>query len=135
MSKTYLYGKNPLQEAILFSKRKGVMPLSEIFITKAAEADSTIMSILQANKLEYSVVTSHEIESSEGGCKQEDRQVHPSLPITNGSRSRKQKKAHQCDENNERKPGACSEVLHGGFIGAPLDEVTEPSPTAERPAL
>ena len=66
MSKTYLYGKNPLQEAILFSKRKGVMPLSEIFITKAAEADSTIMSILQANKLEYSVVTSHEIESMIG---------------------------------------------------------------------
>lgn len=66
MSKTYLYGKNPLQEALLFSKRKGVMPIEEVFITKAAEADSSIMSLLQSNKLEYSVVTPHEIESMIG---------------------------------------------------------------------
>lgn len=66
MSKTYLYGKNPLQEAVLFSKRKGTMPIEEVFITKAAEADSSIMSLLQSNKLEYSIVTPHEIESMIG---------------------------------------------------------------------
>ena len=66
MAKTYLYGKNPLQEAILFSKRKGAMPLEEVFITKAAEADSAIMSLLQANKISYSIITSHEIESIVG---------------------------------------------------------------------
>ena len=65
-SATYLYGKNPLREALLSSKRKGVMPIEEIFITKGAEADSEVMSLVQSNKLTYSIVTSSEIENLVG---------------------------------------------------------------------
>jgi 23S rRNA (guanosine2251-2'-O)-methyltransferase len=64
--KTYLYGKNPLKEALLYAKRNNVMPISEMFLTKAAEADSVVMSLLQSNKIAYSVVTSSEIESIVG---------------------------------------------------------------------
>lgn len=64
--KTYLYGRNPLKEALSFGKKKSIMPIKELFLTKAAEADSAIMSIIQTNKLEYSVVTSLEIESHVG---------------------------------------------------------------------
>ncbi len=64
--KTYLYGRNPLKEAILYGKKKSVMPIKELFLTKAAEAESSIMSLVQVNKLEYSIVTSSEIESHIG---------------------------------------------------------------------
>ena len=64
--KTYLFGKNPLKEAIMFGKKKSVMPVKELFLTKAAEADASVMSLVQANKIEYSVVTSSEIESHIG---------------------------------------------------------------------
>ena len=60
---TYLYGKNPLKEAILSYKRNGIMPIEEIFLTKSAEADPVIMSLVQTNKLTYSVITYSEIES------------------------------------------------------------------------
>ncbi len=63
---TYLYGRNPLQEAILSSKRTGVMPVEELFLTKSAEADAGIMSLVQSNKLAYSIVTSSEIENHIG---------------------------------------------------------------------
>jgi 23S rRNA (guanosine2251-2'-O)-methyltransferase len=63
---TYLYGRNPLTEAILFSKRKGIMPIEELFLTKGAEADSQIMSLVQSNKLTYSIITSAEIENLVG---------------------------------------------------------------------
>ncbi len=63
---TYLYGKNPLREAILFAKRKGVSPLTQLFITKSVEADNDMMSLLQSNNLTYKVVTAHEIESMVG---------------------------------------------------------------------
>ena len=63
---TYLYGRNPLSEAILFSKRKGVMPIEELFLTKGAEADSSVMSLVQSNKLTYSIITASEIENLVG---------------------------------------------------------------------
>ena len=65
-TKTYLYGKNPLEEAILFSKRKGVMPIEQLFLTKSTEAESSIMSLVQTNKIPYTVITSSEIESHVG---------------------------------------------------------------------
>lgn len=60
---TYLYGRNPLQEALLSSKRTGIMPVEELFLTKGAESDSEVMSLVQSNKLNYSIVTSSEIEN------------------------------------------------------------------------
>ena len=66
MSKTYLYGKNPLKEAILSSKRNGVALIESLFITKGAEQEASLMSLLQSNNITYSVVTSAEIESMVG---------------------------------------------------------------------
>ena len=60
---TYLYGKNPLKEALLFAKQKGLMPIESLMLTKSAEADPSIMSLIQSNKLTYSVVTFSEIEN------------------------------------------------------------------------
>lgn len=65
-STTYLYGRNPLQEALLFSKRKGASVIEQLYLTKSAEAESSIMSLVQSNKLTYTVVTSSEIESMVG---------------------------------------------------------------------
>lgn len=65
-TKTYLYGRNPLKEAISFGKKKSIMPVKELFLTKAAEADSAIMSLIQSNKIDYSVITNSEIESHVG---------------------------------------------------------------------
>ncbi len=59
---TYLYGKNPLKEALLFAKRKGVMPIEELFLTKGAEVDPRIMSLVQSHKLPYTIATQGEIE-------------------------------------------------------------------------
>lgn len=64
--KVYLYGKNPLKEALLFSKRKKVNPIAELFLTKAAEADREVMSLVQSHSLTYSIVTSQELESMVG---------------------------------------------------------------------
>ena len=64
--KTYLYGKNPLKEAIHFGKKKSVMPIKELFLTKTAQAEDSVMSLVQANNITYSVVTSSEIESHIG---------------------------------------------------------------------
>jgi 23S rRNA (guanosine2251-2'-O)-methyltransferase len=65
-STTYLFGKNPLTEAILFAKRREVMPIEQLYLTKTAEAESAIMSLVQANNIPYEVVTSSEIESHIG---------------------------------------------------------------------
>ncbi len=65
-SATYLYGKHPLKEALLSAKRKGVMPIEELFLTKSSEADPTVISLVQSNKVTYSVVTNAEIESLVG---------------------------------------------------------------------
>lgn len=64
---TYLYGKNPLKEALLsFAKSSEASPVSGIFLTKGAEADPAIMSLIQSNKCTYSVVTPQEIENRIG---------------------------------------------------------------------
>jgi 23S rRNA (guanosine2251-2'-O)-methyltransferase len=63
---TYLYGKNPLKEAVLASKRQNASLLSKIYLTKQAEEDGKIMSLIQSNKLTYEIVTYQEIESMVG---------------------------------------------------------------------
>ncbi len=65
-SRTYLYGKNPLKEALAFYARTGVNPLTEVLLTRQAEQDRDIMSSIQSHKITYSVVTSQEIESHVG---------------------------------------------------------------------
>ncbi len=64
--KVYLYGRNPLEEAITASKRDGVSFLEKVFLTKQAEEDSRVISLIHSNKIPYSVVTSQEIESMVG---------------------------------------------------------------------
>jgi 23S rRNA (guanosine2251-2'-O)-methyltransferase len=62
----YLYGKNPLKEALFSYARTGSMPIEELFLTKSAEANSEIMSLVQKNKLPYSIVTFAQIENLVG---------------------------------------------------------------------
>lgn len=64
--KTYLYGKNPLKEALLAASRGKEMPIEELFLTKFAQEDPNIMSLAQSNSLTYKTVTSAEIESMIG---------------------------------------------------------------------
>lgn len=64
--KTYLYGKNPLKEAILAHKRGASFAIEKLFITKQAENDTEISSLIQSNKLDYDVVTRDEIENFVG---------------------------------------------------------------------
>ncbi len=63
---TYLYGRNPLKEAIIASKKSGVNVIEELLLTKASEADPQIMSLIQTNKLTYKIVTAQEIENIVG---------------------------------------------------------------------
>lgn len=64
--KTYLYGKNPLKEAILAYRRGSPMVVEKLYLTKQAELNSEIMSLVQTNKLAYEIVTGNEIESLVG---------------------------------------------------------------------
>ena len=64
--KVYLHGRNPLKEAILATKRSGIFLIEKLFLTKQAEEDGGVMSLIQSNKLTYSVVTYQEIESMVG---------------------------------------------------------------------
>ncbi len=64
--KTYLYGRNPLKEALLATKRGNVSIIEKLFLTKQAEEDPKVMSLIQTNKLAYDVVTYQEIESMVG---------------------------------------------------------------------
>ncbi len=64
--KVYLYGKNPLKEAILASRRNSSSVISKLFLTKQSEEDPKIMSLMQSNNLTYDVVTYQEIESMVG---------------------------------------------------------------------
>ncbi|MEN9881539.1 MAG: hypothetical protein RLZZ308_722 [Candidatus Parcubacteria bacterium] len=61
----YLYGKNPLVEA-LHKVISGKNLLGEVFLTKQAEQDPHIMSLLQKAKVSYSKVTTEEIEHKVG---------------------------------------------------------------------
>jgi len=60
---TYLYGRNPLQEALLAKKRGQVLSIEQLLLTKTAEEDPAIMSLVQSNNLDYKIVTVAEIES------------------------------------------------------------------------
>ena len=62
----YLYGKNPLKEVLLLAKRIEAMPIEKLYITKDAEKDSELISLIQSNKLNYEIVTKEEIESFVG---------------------------------------------------------------------
>lgn len=62
----YLYGKNPLKEALLSVSRGKDMPLEAIYLTKATSEDPTIVSLLQKHKLTHQIVTYQEIESMVG---------------------------------------------------------------------
>jgi 23S rRNA (guanosine2251-2'-O)-methyltransferase len=62
----YLYGKNPLTEAVLATKRTGIKVIEKLFFTDQAERDPKMMSLVQTHKLTYTVVTYHEIESMVG---------------------------------------------------------------------
>lgn len=64
--KIYLYGRNPLKEALLASKRTGLSVIEKLFLTKQAEEEPKVMSLIQSNNLEYDVVTYQEIESLVG---------------------------------------------------------------------
>lgn len=63
---TYLYGKNPLREALLSIKRGKTSPITKLFLTRFAEEDPSIMSLVQSNKIDYSTLTSQEMESMVG---------------------------------------------------------------------
>lgn len=61
--RTYLYGRNPLNEALAASSRTGVQTIEKLFVTKAAIEDPKVMSLIQKAKIAYTVATNHEIES------------------------------------------------------------------------
>ncbi len=63
---TYLYGKNPLEEAILAQTGTSLKLIEELYITKDAQNNPKIMSLVQAAKIPYVVVTKEEIESRVG---------------------------------------------------------------------
>ncbi len=60
--KVYLYGKNPLKEAITAWKSKKNLLIEKLFLTKQAEENAEIMSLMQSNKLTYEIVTYQEID-------------------------------------------------------------------------
>ncbi len=62
----YLYGRNPLKEALLASKRTGASVIEKLSITKQAEEDPKVMGLIQSNGLSYDIVTYQEIESMVG---------------------------------------------------------------------
>ena len=64
--KIYLYGRNPLKEALLANKRGGVSVIEKLFLTKQAEEEPKVMSLIQSNKLAYEIVTYQEIENMVG---------------------------------------------------------------------
>lgn len=64
--KIYLYGRNPLKEALLATKRDGIQRIEKLFLTKQAEEDAKMMSLLQSNMCMYDIVTYQEIESMVG---------------------------------------------------------------------
>jgi 23S rRNA (guanosine2251-2'-O)-methyltransferase len=62
----YLYGKNPLKEALLAITRGNKNLLHKVFLTKQGEADPTIMSLIQSYAISYDIVTADEIEHMVG---------------------------------------------------------------------
>ncbi len=62
----YLYGRNPLQEALMAANRGKGLSIKKLYLTKFSEDNPTIMSLVQSNKIPYVTVTSSEIESMAG---------------------------------------------------------------------
>lgn len=63
MIKLYLYGRNPLKEALKSSK-EGL--IERVFLTPASEADGTLISLLQKHGIKHERVTPQEMESMTG---------------------------------------------------------------------
>jgi 23S rRNA (guanosine2251-2'-O)-methyltransferase len=63
MNKLYLYGRNPLKEA-LAKGHKGL--LEHVYLTPAAETEASLVSALQKAELKHERVTENEIESMVG---------------------------------------------------------------------
>jgi len=63
MTKLYLYGRNPLKEA-LTSAREGL--IERVFLTPASEADGAMVSLLQKHGIKHERVTPEEMESMSG---------------------------------------------------------------------
>lgn len=57
----YLYGKNPLKEALTQKKIRG-----GVLLTKYAERDPEIMGLLQSSRTSYQIVTNEEIDNKVG---------------------------------------------------------------------
>lgn len=84
MTTLYLYGRNPLKEAIA-TGRQGL--IERVFLTPAAEADGAIIGLLQKNGIQHSRVTPQEMESMtgreathQGVCAElNDRKIYTSL--------------------------------------------------------
>jgi 23S rRNA (guanosine2251-2'-O)-methyltransferase len=66
MSKIYLYGKNPLIEAINSVKAGNTNLIGNVYLNTQAEADPKIVSALQSAKISYEKRTGQEIESLVG---------------------------------------------------------------------
>jgi 23S rRNA (guanosine2251-2'-O)-methyltransferase len=62
----YLYGKNPLNEALLAMSRGQKSLIEKLYLTKQGESDPHIMSLVQSHKLSYDIVTTDEIEHMAG---------------------------------------------------------------------
>lgn len=62
----YLYGKNPLNEALLAHKRGNPLSIEKLFLTKDKSQDPSITGIIQSNQIPFDVVTREEIESMVG---------------------------------------------------------------------
>ncbi|MEN9338030.1 MAG: hypothetical protein RIQ41_344 [Candidatus Parcubacteria bacterium] len=63
MSSIYLYGRNPLEEALTSQKSDLI---KRVLVTPQAEGDAKLMSLLQKNSCNYTKVTPQEIESLVG---------------------------------------------------------------------
>ncbi len=65
-SHTYLYGKNPLKEALLAQRREARQIIDVLYITKRELDNPDTMSLLQTYNQPYTLSTIHEIESMVG---------------------------------------------------------------------
>ncbi len=63
MNKLYVYGRNPLSEALKAGK-EGL--IARVFLTSAAESDGKIIGLLQKHGIKHERVTTQEMESMTG---------------------------------------------------------------------
>ena len=62
----YIYGKNTVEELFKARVRGARVPIQKVYLTRAGEKDSFIMSTIQSNRLTYSIVTEEELEHHVG---------------------------------------------------------------------